>query len=48
LEDDKIDEEASKDGEFFGDDVRYLSGIFCERPDICERPKNEVDDKVDE
>jgi len=28
LEDDKVDEEAGKDGEFFGDDVGYLSRIF--------------------
>jgi hypothetical protein len=48
LEDDKVDKEAGKDGEFFGDDVGYLSSIFCESPDIGERPKNEVDDKVDE
>jgi hypothetical protein len=48
LEDDKIDEEAGKDGEFLGDDMGYLRGIFCESPDICERSKYEVDDKVDE
>ena len=48
MEDDKVDEEAGKDREFFGDDVGYLSGIFGEGPDIGERPKNEVDDKVDE
>jgi hypothetical protein len=48
LEDDEIDEETGVLGKFQGDDMSYLSGILCERPNFGKRTKNEIDDKVDE
>ena len=47
LEDDKIDEEACEFGEFFGDPMSDLSGVFRQRPYICDRTEDEVYYKVD-
>jgi hypothetical protein len=46
LEDDEVNKEAGEFGHFFSDPVGDLSSIFCQRPDIRDRTKDQVNDKV--